>query len=413
MEKKKRRGHGEGTLYQRKDGWWIGQVSIGRDTEGNPKRATVCGKTQGEVRDKITALRHEQMQGNRINPSKITLGEWLDTWLEHYAKPRVRQTTWEQYEYLARRHIKPALGKVQLRKLQGPDLQRLYNEKLKNGLSARTVRLMHVVLHSALGQAVKDGMVLRNVAQATAPPRVTKKEIKTLAEDQMGVFLDAAEGTRLYPAVLMLLGTGLRRGEMLGLKWQDIDFQEGILYVRRSLVKTNSGSKIQETKTGRERSVPVPTDVLRELKAHKARQAQEKLKLGEGYQDQGFVFATPLGTPTAPRNFYRYFRGLLFKMDATRLARETGKPMKEVMKELRKSGDGLLNDITIHSLRHTYATMLLKAGEHPKVVQEILGHASITMTIDTYSHVVPGLKHQAAATINDLLKRNTPTSKEG
>lgn len=258
-------------------------------------------------------------------------------------------------------------------------------------MAPSTVRTVHVVLHESLDQAVKEGLILRNPTEATTPPRRSKKEIRVLAEEEMTrflEFLEAAGRTRLYPAILTFLGTGLRRWELLGLKWEDVDLERGTLTVNRSLVKLRRGTALHEPKTAKAQgTIPLPQETVKVLKRWRAQQAEERLRLGSGYRNEGWGFTTAVGTPYHPKSFYNQFKALLAKA-------------------------GLPRDITIHALRHTYATLLLKAGEHPKVVQELLGHASIVMTLDTYTHMVPGLKERAAETVNAILKK-TPFRQEG
>jgi integrase len=293
---------------------------------------------------------------------------------------------------LIRRHIKPTLGHVLLTKLKPGELQQLYADKLEKGrtdetggLSSQTVRHIHNVLHGALKQAMREGLVNRNVAQATSPPKLVRtEEMNPLSRKQVTQFLSTLAGERLEAAFLLDLATGLRRGELLALRWSDLNLERGTLQVRKSLsrVKQDDGTtrlEFSDVKTPKSRRlIPLPDEAVRELRAHKARQNQEKLKLGEAYQDRGMVFATVLGGPIEPRNFHRRWTELL-----------------------KKAG---IPHTRFHNLRHTFATILLEAGEHPKVVQEMLGHSKVSMTLDTYSHVVPGLKVQAAVTVNNILK---------
>jgi integrase len=240
------------------------------------------------------------------------------------------------------------------------------------------VRYIHTLIHGALEQAVKEGLVSRNVAEAVELPKDRKKEFTPLTPKQVRQFLTSIKGDRLYAAFLLELGTGLREGELFALRWQDIDFKNGVLTVRQTLTRVKGQPVFKEPKTEKSRrTVPIPQDILSELKVHRARQAQEKLLLGPMYQDKDLVFATVDGRPLEKRSFLRHFEDLL-----------------------AKSG---LPHVRFHDLRHTYATLLLQAGEHPKVVQELLGHAQISTTLDIYSHVLPELKQAAAAKLNKLL----------
>jgi len=394
----KRRGNGEGSIYKRPDGTWAGQVSVGYDpATGKLKRKSFYGKTRKEVADKMARALQEVRSGTYIEPAQTTFAEWLDKWLAGYKKGQLRPTTYQGYEILINVHIKPALGKIPLAKLQAHMLQSFYNGKLaagradgKGGLSTRMVRYLHAVIRQALQQAVKEGLLARNVADATSPPTVKNKQMRPLAEDELLTFFEAAKNDRLFPAYVLAATTGLRRGELLGLCWDCVDLEHGVITVQRQLLVLKDGLSLEETtksKSGR-RSVTLTDDAVRELKAWRKRQAQEKLLLGEAYQDNGLVFCKEDGTPLDPREFTKRFQRQLAKAD--------------------------LPKVRLHDLRHTHASLLLARGVHPKVVQERLGHSSITMTLDLYSHLTPGLQEAAAATLNGLLsKEKSPAKSQG
>lgn len=304
-------------------------------------------------------------------------------------------STWNLYSNTARLHIIPAIGNIPLQQLQTSDLQRLYNSKLENGrvdgsggLSSRMIHLMHQVISGALKQAVKEQLITRNVADAVELPKLRYKEIRPLTLEEVKRFLEAARSHRLYTAFLVELGTGLRRGELLALRWDDVNLETGVIRVRQTLsrIQKQNGPRktelvFQEPKTKQaRRSIPLPGDILKELRAHKARQAQEKLALGPAYQDNGLVFCTEDGRPLDPRNFTKRYEAIL-----------------------KKAG---LEHVSFHNLRHTFATLLLEAGEHPKIVQELLGHTKISVTLDIYTHVADGLKEKAASKLNDMLNLN-------
>jgi len=373
-----KRGNGEGCISKRKDGTWCAVITVGRKPDGKLKQKFFYGKTRQEVAEKLNKALNELRQGTFVEATAVTVESWLKTWLEEYKRPKLRLTTFESYRIMAECHIVPAIGHIKLKDLRPEHLQHLYNEKLKAGLSPRTVRYIHLVVHSALKQALKNQLVYRNVAEATELPADKKKEARALTLEEMDRFLNALEGDRLKAAFVTLLGTGLRRGELLALKWDNVNLKEGTIAVKENLVWiAKKGFVFQPPKTEKsKRVVPLPDDVLAELKRHKVRQAEEKLKIGAAYQDNGLVFCTEIGTPIIPRNFERKYKALL-----------------------KKAG---LTGVKLHSLRHTYATRLLELGENLKVVQELLGHSRISVTADIYSHVSPELKRGAAAKLNGL-----------
>lgn len=234
----KKRGNNEGSITKRNDGRWMARITIGRNPEtGQLKRAYFYGKTRQEVADQMAKALSDISRGSFVKPEKITVGEWLDTWLQEYKGPSVRPITYDSYEMLIRCHIKPTVGHIALKDLRPENLQWLYNEKVKAGLSPRSVRYIHAVLHGAMEQAMKNQLVIRNVSEATVLPKEKKKEIRPLTLEQVNQLLTAIRQDRLFPAILLELGTGLRRGELLALRWQDVDLQTGVLHVRQTLVR--------------------------------------------------------------------------------------------------------------------------------------------------------------------------------
>lgn len=345
-----KRGNGEGTISRRPDGRWMARASVGHDKKtGKLQRVTFYGKTRAEAAAKLNEALAFTSRGRSAPATKLTLGEWLIRWHETYSKPKVRQSTWEMYESLIRIHLVPGLGKMKLRDLRPEHLQRFYNEKLasgnvrrEGGLAPRTVHYMHAVLHSSLKQAVREGLVLRNVAEDVSPPRHERSEIKPPSSEETARLLEAAKGHRLYLLFLLAWATGARRGELLGLRWQDIDLERRTMAIARTLHRTRAqGLVFTEPKTAlSRRSIPLPKIACRELRAHKARQSEERLLIGAAYEDQGLVFATPDGKPMDPDNAARTFDALL-----------------------KKAG---LPHYRFHDLRHAFATRLLELGEHPK-----------------------------------------------
>lgn len=382
-----KRSNGEGTIYQRKNGTWAGMLTIGRDENGKLKRLSFSGRTRKEVVEKLTTARAELQQGTFVEPNKVTVGEWLDTWLKEYKKPDLRPEVYQTYQMIIRVHLKPALGGVLLQALRPEMVQRLYNEKTASGLAPATVRKIHQVLHGARKQAVKNQLVVRNVSEATTLPKLQQtREVRALTLEEQQKFLKALEGHRLATAFKVLLGTGLRRGELLALTWKDVDLANATLTVRQSLVRVKGQLLFQEPKTKTsKRTIPLPDDLVAELKAHKARQAQEKLLAGPAYEDNGLVFANELGQPLDPRSFIRWFYQIRDKA-------------------------GLPKDVNLHALRHTYATRLLERGVSLKVIQQLLGHSKFDVTADIYSHVAPELQREAVAVLNGLFRHEKASS---
>jgi integrase len=362
-------------------------ATVGYDwASGKAVRKDFYGKTRKEVADKLAKALGEVRNGGFIEPAKTTLGAWLDRWLADYKKAEIRPGTYESYETLIRVHIKPALGNVPLAKLQANTLQAFYNDKLTSGradgkgcLSARMVRYFHAIIRQALQQAVKEGLLHRNVADATSPPTIKNKQMQPLSEAELITFLEVAKDDRLFAAYLLTGTTGLRRGELLGLCWDCVDLERGVIAVRRQLIILKTGLVLDDevkTKAGR-RSVALTDDAVRELRAHRQRQLQERLLLGKAYQDNGLVFCREDGIALDPREFTKRFQ-----------------------RWLEKAG---LPRVRLHDLRHTHATLLLARGVPAKLVQERLGHSSITMTLDLYSHVTPEMAKLAAESMNGLL----------
>jgi integrase len=376
-----RRGNGEGS---------IGKVK-GRDLyvaryhvdlpDGTHKRRAIYGKTREEVRDKLAEVLGDAAKGMSYHDYNLKIGDYLDGWLADSVRDTVRERTFERYEQLVRIHIKPALGRTKLRKLTPAHLRGLYRSKLDEGLSPRTVQYIHTTLHKALKQAMLDGLVPRNVAGAVKPPKPVAKEVRVLDEGEVRRFLDAARGERLEALFVLALATGMRRGELMGLKWSDADLEAGKLSVRRSLSITKVGPTFTDTKRkSSRRSIRLAQRAVEALRTHRKRQIEEQLRAGAEWRDNGLVFPGEKGQPLTPRMLYRV-------------------AFKRVLKRA-----GLPDTITFHeATRHTCATLLLGKGVHPKIVQELLGHSNIAITLDTYSHVLPGMHDGLAETIDKAL----------
>jgi integrase len=373
----RKRGNGEGTIHRRKNGGWCAQYTV--YTAQGRKRRTVYGKTRQEVASKLAKALSDREGGLIFDAKNLTLREYLDRWLEDSVKDTVRVTTYQGYERIVRLHIKPTLGRIKLNNLTPTHLRALYQERLEAGLAPRMVQLVHTTLHKALKQAVADGLIPRNVAEVVKAPRQVRKEIKPLRPEQARTLLTAARGDRLEALYVLAVTTGMRQGELLGLKWEDADLETGTLQVRRTLsTATGEGFSFSAPKTvkGR-RSIKLPASALSTLGRHREAQLEERRSVAGLWEDHDLIFTTQVGTPISRQD----------------LINRCFKPL------LRRAG---LPNIRFHDLRHTCATLLLGRGVHAKLVQELLGHATIAVTLDTYSHVLPSMGNQTATAMEDV-----------
>lgn len=360
-------------------------VDQGRDPETGKRRQKWhrAGKTKAEAEKELRRILSALDAGTYVSPSAATVASFLeDQWLPSLTS-RYKATTLELHAISVHTYLVPAVGNLKLQALSPAHLNKLYGtlresgKKNGSGLGGSAVKNVHKTIRRALGDAVKWGLLARNVADLADPPRATPPQIKTWTPDELRAFLGFAAQDRHYAAWLLASSTGMRRGEVLGLKWADIDFGKSRLMIRRSLVLAKSVATWSEPKTPRSRrSVPLTQELIAALKAHKAAQAQERLKAGPAYDDQDLVFCNEDGTLLHPDTFSKRF---------ARLVKLSGLPR-----------------LTVHSLRHTWATIALQAGIHPKVVSEMLGHSSISITLDTYSHVIPTLEEDAAERVSAL-----------
>ena len=376
MARKKQNGNGQGTVYPRKNkqGKVIGYRGSYFAPDG--KRRYVFAKKRSDAERALRQAMTDAERGLVFEPGTVTVEGYLDRWLADSVKGTVRRSTFAQYESVVNRHIAPALGRLKLKSLTPAHVRALYRNKLDSGLAPRTVQYIHVTLHKALKQAVMDGLIPRNVTEAVKAPQAHKKEVRPLDTTQIKALLSAARGGRLEALYVLAIHTGLRRSEILGLKWTDVDLETGILSVQRSLDTDGTFNPPKRNKS--RRTVKLTGRAAEALKGHRARQNEERLRLGSLWEDHDLVFPNRVGKPMNADNLYhREFKPLLKKAE--------------------------LSGFTFHSLRHTSATLLLSKNVNPKIVQEMLGHATISQTMDTYSHVMPGMGDVAAIALQEAL----------
>lgn len=385
-----KRGNGEGSIYYRNsDKKWVGSVTLGKG-----KRKVIYGKTRKEVQEKLKIVLHDQQQGTLVTAQPQTVAHFLTDWLENTHRRRLRPRTYERYREALYLHIIPSLGHIQLQKLTAQQVQAFYTRKADEGLAPATIIYYHSVLHNALDTAVKWGLVVRNVCDLVAPPRKDRFEIQPLTMEQMQHLLATLRGHKWEALFTLAMATGMRRGELLGLKWQDINFEAGRLQVRRVLSRVPTHMPAREhvyveaePKTQKSRrSVMIAPFALEALKRHRVSQLEAKVKAGECWQEHDYVFCTLQGRHLGPNHVVVEFKKLLTRA-------------------------GLPN-IRFHDLRHSAATLLLSLGIHPKVVQELLGHTQISITMDVYSHVLPGMQQDAMRQLDAALIKQVRLDEE-
>jgi integrase len=338
------------------------------------------GKTRAEVKVKLAALQAELSRGRLPAGRNPTVAEFLRSWLETSVKPRLRPLTYAGYKVNVEKHLVPTLGRYRLDQLTPLHVQEMMNERLATGLSTKSVAYIHQVLRTALGLAVRWDMVSRNVARLVDRPRIQRKRINPLTPEEARKFLASIHGHRLEALFSVALALGLRQGEALGLRWDDIDFKTGILRVSHQLQRIDTKLTLVPPKTEKSRrTLVMPSMIVEHLREHEKRQVAEKLWAGSKWQESGLVFANQVGQPTQARRVIEQFHDALAKAGLRR--------------------------IRFHDLRHSCATLLLVQGVSPRVVMEVLGHSEIALTMNAYSHVVPELQREAAQRMQAILER--------
>ncbi len=366
MADRKRRANGEGTIYRRADGLWCAQLLL-----PTGKRKTIYGKLQRDVIEKLTEMRRNP---NRVpEPGRLTVQQYLDRWIEDSAQPSIRPTTLANYQSVIRCHIVPRIGSQRLARVDPMAIQRLYKELQADGISDRLRQLVHAILHRALGQAVRWNLLSENPCDAVTRPRVDRKEVRALSTEEVHHLFEVAKGDPLEALYILALTTGLRQGELFGLRWKDIDRHRRSLAVQRAIVDVNGKLQTAQPKSAKgRRRVDLPDLAVRALRDHRSR-------LPATPHPEAWVFCDKRGGPLRKSNF----------------TRRSWWPLRE------RAG---LKGVRFHDLRHTAASLLLLAGVHPKVVQERLGHASVVLTLDVYSHLLGSMQRDAADAIDEILK---------
>lgn len=371
------------------EGFWVGEVTLGKRADGQRDRRTFYGETREAVEEQITRVLADAQRGILTDPTRETVAQFLERWLRDVASHTVRPVTLQSYMDTVRPHVlRHPIGAVPLAQLTPMHLQRLYAEKLGEGLSRRTVQYIHSILHRALDQAVRWNILARNPADAVDVPRPTRREMTTLSPEQAQQLVQVLQDDPLGPLYLTALYTGARRGELIALRWQDVDLERGTIQITRTAQRIRGKGVVwSEPKTAKSRRMIVlPDGAVELLWTHRKRQLEQRLRMGPLYEDHDLVFARPDGKPYNAEHVTQHFALIV-----------------------KRAG---LPHIRLHDLRHTHATWLLQQGVHPKVVAERLGHSTTMVTMDVYSHVLPTMQVEAARTIDRMFDSggNDPAS---
>jgi len=363
---------------------WIVQVRIGTKSDGKPRWLTKTFEKLRDAKAYLAKVIKDRDEGLVVQPSKMRLNEFLDKWLESAVEPRVRANTYRSYRWQLKKYVRDEIGSFRLCDISPLQIQKLYSKLNREGLSSRVVRYTHTILNNAFGQAVKWRMLASNPCTGAELPRSKHKEALVLTAEEVTRFVSVLRGTRHEVLFLVALTTGMRPSEYLALHWKDIDLDTARIQVRRSIDwRRKEKWEFSEPKTTRSRrSIPIPEEVVNRIHKHRRVQAEERLKAGPGWGNYNLVFCDRRGEP----------------LDRQNLLRRRLRPL------LKKAG--ISTDLTLYSLRHSCATLMLAAGVHSKVVSERLGHSSITVTLDVYSHVLPNMQVEATDKIGQVVFGN-------
>ena len=369
----KKRGQGEGSVFKRKDGLWVAQITI-----ETGRQKSKYFHSQREARDWLKLTQTQIDNGLKLSTANVDLATFLNKWFDAH-KLSVRPNTSALYWQMLDNHIIPSLGKMKLKDIRPDHIQNFYTLKMKAGTSKAVIGIIHSVLHLAFEQAMKWGLIGRNPVDAVIKPKRKSKEIKTLDENQTRALLSTVVNTRYQALFWMAITTGLRKGELLGLKWSDLDWRKKQIQVQRQIQRIQKEGLVfceLKSKSGK-RIVVLSDEMINKLQQHLDLQDMGKSFAGDQWQENDLIFPSNNGTP----------------MD--------GHHILDKFKKLLKQAE--LPDMRFHDLRHTAATLMLKQGVHPKIVQERLGHSNITMTLNTYSHVLPSMQEEMANKLDELL----------
>jgi len=382
--KQTRRGKGEGSISQRADGLWVARIDIGTDANGKRRRKAFYGKTKKEVANKLTNEASAQLNGTAIDSGKMSVGDLLKKWLAESATPNCSPGTTAEYQRIVDSHIVPKIGSVKLSAIRPLHIQSMLSALETDKVGARTRQYCYVTLHRAFVVAMRWQLMIRNPCDGVDSPKVKKRQVVPLTMEQAQTLLKVSESNRFHAAFVLALTTGMRQGELFGLHWESIDLKHGILQVRYSLEEIKGQLRLKEPKSeaGR-RQIALPAMAVKALCEHKAKQ------LAEGLAKCPYVFPDSDGGLLRKCSFHRW----------------TWSKVRTAAK---------LEGVHFHDLRHTSASIMLSDGVNAKAIQAILGHSTISMTMDTYAHLMPDAQRLAASTFDRLLGKagGSPAAKK-
>lgn len=376
--KSTRNAQGGGTIRQRPDGRWEARYTVGRDPgTGKQVQRSIYGSTQKEVRQQLAQVTAAIDKGTYQAPNKITVADWMEEWLTTFCEGSAKPLTLQSYRASIKNHIVPAIGAMEVQSVKGSHIQRLYNSLTRAGLSGKTVKNTSAIVHKAFSVALKQGIIATNPCDAAELPKVDHKEIHPLADDEIPLFLSAIDGSPMRNAYALCLFAGLREGECLGLSWKQVDFEKGRITVSQQLQKVRTGGKgeyhiMPTTKSGKPRTIEPPPIAFEYLRAERVKQLENRLKAGPAWSNpDDLVFTDETGKHRAIYTFYSNFK---------RIAAKIGRP-----------------DARPHDLRHTAATVAIASGADIKSVQDLLGHATASFTLNVYAHTSEQMMKDTAA----------------
>lgn len=387
---KSKNAAGSGSIRQRKDGTWEARISLGANPgTGKPVRRSIYGKTQREVRQKMTAILHDVDNGTYQKPSKLTVKMWLDEWMNTFCMNKLKPLTISSYQGNIKNHILPYIGAMELQAVRGYHIQSIYNTLVEKGLSGKTITGIGAIMHKAFAVAVKQGLMMMNPCDSTELPKVERHEIKPLSDSDIGLFLKAIQGEPMENAFALCLFAGLREGECLGLSWSQVDFEKKRITINQQLQKSKSDNQysiVPFTKSDKPRTIEPPAIAFEYLRNEQKKQAEFKEKAFDVWNNpDNLVFTNELGRHYAIFTFYKNFK---------RIAASIGRP-----------------DARPHDLRHTAATVAIASGADIKSVQDLLGHATASFTLDRYAHTSERMMKDTAQRMQDYYSTLETTKK--